>query len=199
MANKINETVFANNINEFNPNEQHQPLLQPTKTLQISLPTAQLQTINTSASTSGTTAAPYIIQNGNIYQLTSNNQLISRSSIQINQISTDNNNSDSMQLANSSDLAQNKLPISTINLNNIRQLNMLNPKITPLMTNNGVTNPTNPNSNLKLTTIKSGTVLNLNTANRKSRIIYSKNLSLLRKINFLNLFKVITFKHQVKK
>lgn len=199
MANKINETVFANNINEFNPNEQHQPLLQPTKTLQISLPTAQLQTINTSASTSGTTAAPYIIQNGNIYQLTSNNQLISRSSIQINQISTDNNNSDSMQLANSSDLAQNKLPISTINLNNIRQLNMLNPKITPLITNNGVTNPTNPNSNLKLTTIKSGTVLNLNTANRKSRIIYSKNLSLLRKINFLNLFKVITFKHQVKK
>lgn len=199
MANKINETVFANNTNEFNPNEQHQPLLQPTKTLQISLPTAQLQTINTSASTSGTTAAPYIIQNGNIYQLTSNNQLISRSSIQINQISTDNNNSDSMQLANSSDLAQNKLPISTINLNNIRQLNMLNPKITPLITNNGVTNPTNPNSNLKLTTIKSGTVLNLNTANRKSRIIYSKNLSLLRKINFLNLFKVITFKHQVKK
>ena len=199
MANKINETVFANNINEFNPNEQHQPLLQPTKTLQISLPTAQLQTINTSASTSGTTAAPYIIQNGNIYQLTSNNQLISRSSIQINQISTDNNNSDSMQLANSADLAQNKLPISTINLNNIRQLNMLNPKITPLITNNGVTNPTNPNSNLKLTTIKSGTVLNLNTANRKSRIIYSKNLSLLRKINFLNLFKVITFKHQVKK
>ena len=199
MANKINETVFANNTNEFNPNEQHQPLLQPTKTLQISLPTAQLQTINTSASTSGTTAAPYIIQNGNIYQLTSNNQLISRSSIQINQISTDNNNSDSMQLANSAELAQNKLPISTINLNNIRQLNMLNPKITPLITNNGVTNPTNPNSNLKLTTIKSGTVLNLNTANRKSRIIYSKNLSLLRKINFLNLFKVITFKHQVKK
>lgn len=177
MANKINETVFANNTNEFNPNEQHQPLLQPTKTLQISLPTAQLQTINTSASTSGTTAAPYIIQNGNIYQLTSNNQLISRSSIQINQISTDNNNSDSMQLANSSDLAQNKLPISTINLNNIRQLNMLNPKITPLITNNGVTNPTNPNSNLKLTTIKSGTVLNLNTANRKSRIIYSNHFN----------------------
>ena len=33
--------------------------------------------------TLATTAAPYIIQNGNIYQLTSNNQLISRNSIQL--------------------------------------------------------------------------------------------------------------------
>jgi hypothetical protein len=32
----------------------------------------------------GTTAVPYIIQNGKIYQLTSNNQLISRSSIELN-------------------------------------------------------------------------------------------------------------------
>lgn len=98
------------------------------------------------ATATGTTASPYIIQNGNIYQLTANNQLISRNTIQLNQIV-------------SSNTQQNEVLLQTTPVN----LQSTAPKQI-------IINQPNQNNRIRMTTIKNGsTFLNLNT---KGKVIY---------------------------
>jgi len=104
-----------------------------------------IQTVTTATTTAGTTASPYIIQNGNIYQLTANNQLISRNTIQLNQIQS------ATAPALNDQQQQSTVPPKQIIINPCTQLN----------------------NRIKMTTIKNGsptTFLNLNTS--KGKVIY---------------------------
>jgi hypothetical protein len=111
-----------------------------------------------------TTAAPYIIQNGNIYQLTSNNTLISRSSIQL----TNETNTNIIQLNIKQDGQQMQDQTQSFNQDLLSTTNQDNTFSNFLPSRNVL----NMNKNIKLTSVKNGSILNLNTNTNKNRIIY---------------------------
>lgn len=99
--------------------------------------------------------SPFIIQNGNIYQLNSNNQLVPTR----NNISNNTNGQNVVNTSNVVSSNSNQVVLGmkspTINASNINGT-----KSVILNTQQGNLNP-----KIKMTTIKNGTVLNLNTSN----------------------------------
>jgi hypothetical protein len=139
-----------------------------------SLQTTVAATTTTAASTAttATTIAPYIIQNGNIYQVTSNNQLISRNSIQVNQIGANNTIVvPTVKLENPRQTI-NLNAHSLLNSNTLSTLNIINTKLNKTTATSG--------NQIKLTTLKNGTLLNINSLPNgcKSRIIFKTPINL---------------------
>lgn len=94
--------------------------------------------------------SPFIIQNGNIYQLNSNNQIVATKSNNTNG-QNDANNSSNTVSSNSNQVVLG-MKNTTLNSPNING------------TKNVILN-TNLNQKIKMTKVKNGTVLNLNTSN----------------------------------
>ena len=134
-----------------------------TKKESSSNATIQLLQQQQMSTATATTAAPYIIQNGNIYQLTSNNQLISRNSIQVNQINTNTTPNANLTVMPATKQTININAPSLLSQGNVA-LNILNSKLI------------NTNNNIKVATLKNGTLLNINTLPNssvcKNRIIF---------------------------
>jgi hypothetical protein len=146
-ANRTLETILTQSNNEIasiDPNMNNNVLVSSGSSTLVTNPTQQASTSNTNAATFSS-STPYIIQNGKIYQLTSNNQLIARNLIQINQIPSLVNNAE----ANS---GQKQTTNEVVEMVSSPQINTV--------TNNG-----SLIINGKPATIKTNPILNLNTSN----------------------------------
>ena len=151
--NDLNSATNIQNVNNnlTNSNSNQIENNHTSSKSETSTPTTSTTTPTTNTTTTTTTAAPYIIQNGNIYQLTANNQLVSRNSIQVNQINTKLNIN---------------APASLLNQGNV-SLKLVN-------TGGSLTST---GSNLKLATLKNSTVLNISSM-PKNRIIFKAPINL---------------------